>query len=224
MATLAQINAWISKVAPIVVAINNKKSKKVLPSVCIAQSCYESGYGTTQKMINANAVFGIKVGSGKKYGTAWKGKSYNTKTKECYDGKNLTEIKADFRAYNTLEECIEDYYDFLANNSRYVKALNNSDPRSTVTAIVQGGYATDPNYVKNIMNIIEKRNLTVYDKVVAKKQTTIATYHTVKSGDTLSKIASTYGVTVSSIVNNNRTTYPKIAPSFIAIGWKLKIK
>ena len=163
MATKAQVKAFISKIAPIVVKTCKSKSKKVLPSVCIAQACCESAYGTTQRMMNANALFGIKVGSKIKYGTAWKGLAYNSNTKECYDGSTMVNISAMFRAYDIIEESVEDYYDMLGYLSRYQKCIGELDPETCITAIKNGGYATDPNYVKTIMSIINTNDLTQYD-------------------------------------------------------------
>ncbi len=146
--------------------VEYKKGKKILPSVCIAQACCESGYFTSQKMINANAVFGIKVGKSKyHFGKAWKDKAYSTKTKECYDGKTYTDITDMFRAYDTIQESVEDYYDLLCNASRYKKAVGETDPKKAIASIKDGGYATDPKYVSTIMSIINSNNLTQYDTV-----------------------------------------------------------
>lgn len=165
MATKTQVNAFIQMIGPIIISVCNSKSRKVLPSVCIAQACCESGYGTNQRMINANAVFGIKVGTNKvKFGTAWKNdKYYDTKTKECYDGKNMVTIKDKFRAYDSIKDSVEDYYDMLASCSRYSKCINVTDAKTCISAIKNGGYATDPNYVSKIMNIINTNNLTRFD-------------------------------------------------------------
>lgn len=164
MATKTQVNNFIAKIAPIAVAICNKKTKKVLPSVCIAQACCESAYGTSLKMINANAVFGIKVGKSKvHFGTAWKDKAYSTTTKECYDGKNYTNITDMFRAYDSIQDAVEDYYDMLGSCSRYAGCIGVTDPEKCITAIKNGGYATDPKYVSTITSIIKSNNLTQYD-------------------------------------------------------------
>ena len=68
--TPEQKRKFIEMVAPF--AQNEyRKGRKILPSVCIAQACCESAYGTTKKMKNANAMLGIKVGKGKvHFGTA----------------------------------------------------------------------------------------------------------------------------------------------------------
>lgn len=164
MATQEQVKVFINKIAPIAVKQAKKHGNKIYPSVCIAQACCESAYGTSPKMIRANAVFGIKVGNSKyHFGTAWKDKAYSTKTKECYDGKNYVNITDMFRAYDTLDEAVEDYYDLLCTASRYKYALNQSSPLACIKGIQKAPYATSPTYVSTIMNIIKKYNLTQYD-------------------------------------------------------------
>lgn len=110
-------------------------------------------------MMKANAIFGIKATSN------WKGKVYNANTKECYDGINYTNINACFRAYNSLQESISDYFDLICGLSRYSSAIHTSSPRDCITAIKNGGYATSPTYIDTIMSIINSNNLTKYDTV-----------------------------------------------------------
>ena len=55
----AKTDKFITLIAPLVVAECNKRDKWVLPSVCIAQSALETGWGTSTLMIKANAFFGI---------------------------------------------------------------------------------------------------------------------------------------------------------------------
>lgn len=166
MATKAQINAFVEMIAPFAILEYNK-GKKILPSVCIAQACCESSYGTQAKMKKANAVFGIKVGSSKvKFGNAWKGKVYDTKTKECYDGSSFVTITDKFRAYDSIQDSVTDYYDMLVSCSRYKAAVGAKDYIATITAIKNGGYATDPKYINTICKIIKTNNLTKYDLMV----------------------------------------------------------
>lgn len=164
MATQAQVKAFIATIAPIAIEICKKKSRKILPSICIAQACCESGCGTSAKMINANAIFGIKVGKSKAhFGTAWKDKAYSTKTKECYDGKTYVSITDMFRAYDTIEESVEDYFDMLGVCSRYAAAIGLTDPLACITAIKNAGYATSPTYITTIMKYVNNYNLAQYD-------------------------------------------------------------
>lgn len=57
-------------------------------------------------------------------------------------------------------------------------------------------------------------------ETTSKKETT---YKVVK-GDTLSAIAKKYGTSVTKIVNDNKTKYPKIRANYIQVGWNLIIK
>ena len=164
MPSSAQVTAFINKMIPIAQNQAKKHDGKLFPSVCIAQACCESAYGTSPKMVRANAVFGIKVGQSKyHFGKAWKDKAYSTKTKECYDGKTYQEITDMFRAYDSIEDSTEDYMDMLCHCSRYKKALNCASPRDSIYAIKNGGYATAPDYITTIMNIIRKYELERYD-------------------------------------------------------------
>lgn len=167
MATQKQVKDFIAMVAPIAQEKTKGRSKWSLPSVCIAQCCCESAYGTSPKMKKANAILGIKVGKSKvHFGKAWKDEAYSTKTKECYDGKTYVNITDMFRAYDGVADAIEDYYDMLASCSRYRECLNQTDPQQCITTIKNGGYATAPDYITTIMSIVKKYNLTQYDKVV----------------------------------------------------------
>ena len=162
MASKEQITKFINEISQI--AMEESKGR-ILPSICIAQACLESAYGTAPKMKNANAVFGIKVGKNKvHFGTAWKGKAYSTKTRECYDGVNYVDITDMFRAYNTIKESVQDYFDMLCNCSRYKKAVGETSPLKCITYIKMGGYATAPGYVDSIMSIVNKYNLYQYDQ------------------------------------------------------------
>lgn len=167
MATQKQVRDFIALVVPIAQEKAKGRSKWSLPSVCIAQCCCESAYGTSPKMKRANAILGVKVGKSKAhFGKAWKDKAYSTKTKECYDGKTYVSITDMFRAYDSVADAIEDYYDMLASCSRYKECLNQPDPQKCITAIKNGGYATAPDYINTIMSIIKKYNLTQYDRGV----------------------------------------------------------
>lgn len=164
MVSAAQRASFISKMAPIAQAQARKHGNKIFPSICIAQACHESGFGTSQKMVRANAVFGIKVGYSKwHFGTAWKDKAYSTVTKECYDGKTYVEINDMFRAYDSIEDSVEDYFDLLCTAKRYQYALNQPTPRKCIEGIQKAPYATGPDYIERIMALVKQYNLTQYD-------------------------------------------------------------
>jgi SOS response regulatory protein OraA/RecX len=168
MATKVEVQEFISKLSKLAIAERNKRDKWVLPSICIAQSALETGWGKSKLMVKANAYFGIKAGK------SWKGKVYSSKTQECYDGVNYTTITDTFRAYDSVEQSVSDYFDLITGSSRYVGAVNNGDALSTITAIKNGGYATSPTYIQNVMSIVKQYNLEQYDTVTKKSNEEIA--------------------------------------------------
>lgn len=149
-------NDFINLISSIVIVENEKRGNPLFSSVVIAQAILETGFGSSTLMMKANAVFGIKATS------TWKGKVYNAKTKEVYNG-NVTTISDTFRAYNTLTESVSDYFDLICKSERYRKALTTDTAEQCITEIIRGGYATDPNYVDKIMIIIDQNKLTKYD-------------------------------------------------------------
>ena len=209
---------FIPTIAPIVQAENKKRGNPLFSSVVIAQAICESAWGQSTIMMKANAIFGIKATSN------WKGKVYNSNTKECYDGVSMTNINACFRAYSSLQESISDYFDLITKLERYRKACVSESPLECITAIKNGGYATDPNYINTIMSIINSNNLTQYDvenveSVENKTENLDYVTYTVISGDTLSGIAKKYGTTYQKIASDNGIANPNL----IYPGQKLKI-
>lgn len=167
MATNAQVVAFINKLGALAVNECNIRAASgkgfVLPSVCMAQAAHETGWGTAGIMVKANAYFGIKAGG------SWTGAVYTADTWEVKNGEAYN-TSANFRAYSDPAQSVYDYYELIANNSRYSSALSTLDNRQTpeqvLTAIWAGGYATDPLYVENIMDLMNGRNLQEWDDKV----------------------------------------------------------
>ncbi len=162
-ATKAEVQRFIDMIAPIAQRQAAKHGGQLYPSVCIAQAAQESGWGTTARMLHANALFGVKVGkSAYKFGTAWDGSAYKTGTTEYYDGNKIRLVDW-FRAYSSIEAATEDYMDMLCHCQRYKKALNCKSPEESIRAIVAGGYATGPEYAEHVITIIKNHHLKQYD-------------------------------------------------------------
>lgn len=149
---------FIDIVAPIVQNENRKRGNPLFSSVVISQAALETGFGISKIMLKANAIFGIKASKN------WKGKVYSSKTKECYDGSNMTTITDYFRAYNSLDESVSDYFDLITKLERYRKACVTNSAEECIKEIYKGGYATDPDYVVKILQIIRDYNLTRFDE------------------------------------------------------------
>ena len=202
---------FIPKVAPIIQKINSEFGDKLYNSVVIAQAILETGFGSSSLMMKANAIFGIKATK------TWKGKVYNSKTKECYDGVSMTDVQACFRAYDSLDDSVRDYFKLITGSKRYEGALNQISAFECIKAIKNGGYATDPKYVDSVMKLITTNNLTVYDKQVAVNNTVnnvnnVTSYntYTVQKGDTLSQIASKYRTTYQKLASYNNISNPNL--------------
>ena len=167
MASAAQIATFIDLIAPLAVEQAKKHGNKIFASVCIAQAAHETGFGVgSRTMMKYNAPFGIKVGSSAyHFGTAWKGASYNSRTTEYY-GAGAVKINDNFRAYSSLSDAVEDYFDMLCVASRYKGALNAADYKACIRAIAPS-YATGETqnhaYSNAIIKIIEGYNLMKYD-------------------------------------------------------------
>lgn len=162
--TNEQIVAFIELLGNLAVRECNRRVKAgepyVVPSVCIAQSAHETYWGTAGIMTRANAFFGIKAGG------SWTGKVYVAETWEVANGEAYNTV-ANFRAYDSLEESVADYYNLIVNNSRYANALSTYGAQKsaydTLYAIWAGGYATDPVYVENVWNLLKGRDLEQWD-------------------------------------------------------------
>lgn len=161
MATKAQVNEFIKKVAPIVQKYAKQYNYKVASPI-IAQACLESGYGQSSLAYKYHNYFGMKCGS------SWKGKSVNLMTKEEYSPGVITNIRDNFRVYNSLDEGIKGYFEFISY-SRYDNLKKASSPVEYLTLIKQDGYATASKYVEDNMAVVKSYNLTQYDTIAKEK-------------------------------------------------------
>lgn len=165
-------------------AQNACKKYGYLPSVLIAQSCLQNGYGIRsywdnpqiESLLKYNNMVGIKselLNSSWSQYSVWPGKSLNKKTPEEVNGKIIT-ISDDFRIYDSPEQSFCDYLLFLKYASNYglggkpkygQQVLSIKDPKTLITEVKNRGYATSSKYPTNVMNIINKHNLTKYDNL-----------------------------------------------------------
>lgn len=118
------------------------------PIAVTAQACVESNYGRSTLSKNYHNYFGLKCG---KY---WKGKKAIFSTKEEYTNGILVSVKAEFRAYDNLEEGVKGYYEFV-NTKRYSNLKNVTSPIEYLTNIKEDGYATSYSYVSTCMAVVK---------------------------------------------------------------------
>lgn len=213
------------------VAIQEMNLYGIPASITLAQGLFESGSGNGELARVANNHFGIKCNS------EWKGKSYYK------DDDNVNDC---FRVYDSPEDSFRDHSEFL-KRPRYAKLfqLDKNDYVGWANGLKAAGYATNPNYPKLLINVIQKYNLDQYDRaetdpqkekredrvltqindnaIVAAKDSLIKsvaamTNYTVTTGDTLYSISRRFGLTVEELKSLNNLT-----DNHIRIGQKLVV-
>ena len=125
-------------------------------SPIIAQAILESGWGESKLAAVYHNYFGLKCGS------KWTGKSVNLSTMEEYTPGTLTPIKDNFRVFDSMEEGVKGYFEFI-QLSRYQNLKGITDPETYLETIKADGYATSSKYVSNTMRIVAQNNLQQYD-------------------------------------------------------------
>lgn len=125
-------------------------------SPIIAQAILESGWGKSSLAAKYHNYFGLKAG------TLWKGKTVNMRTGEEYSPGVHTTISAYFRVYNSMEEGIKGYFEFI-QLARYSNLKGIRDPKKYLETIKADGYATSSKYVENTYWLILENGLTDYD-------------------------------------------------------------
>lgn len=156
---------FILEVAPSIQ--KNAKRTGILASVILAQAILESNNGNSGLTKEGNALFGIKADR------SWRGKVWTGSTIE-YSSGDRTSLVAGFRAYNSWEESIIDHSNFLMQNSRYHDLIGEKDYRKACQSLQEAGYATDPNYAKKLITLIEANRLNQYDVAIETKDQALA--------------------------------------------------
>lgn len=139
-----------------VIAAAQAAQKKwgVLASVTIAQWAVESAWGRHMPA-GSNNPFGIKSTPGHPFVIA--------ATREVYAGKS-TAVQAAFRKFDSLDEAFDAHGELLATKGAYAKARKViTDPKAFASALT-GVYATDPNYGRTLISVMDANDLYRFDK------------------------------------------------------------
>ena len=110
----------------------------------VGMAANETGFG---RYAAGNNLFGIK-GNGP-------AGSVNARTWEDY-GKGAVTINADFRAYHSPAESFRDFAALVTTSPRYAGAVGQTTVEGFVGALKNGGYMTDPDYVRKIASIASR--------------------------------------------------------------------
>lgn len=214
----SKVEEFINMIAPLIISEGKKRGYSVFSTV-IAQAIIESNSGKSILGYKYHNYFGMKCGS------RWKGKSVNLKTKEEYTVGTLTTIKDNFRVYDSIEEGVKGYYDFISTK-RYANLKESKTYVEYAENLKADGYATSSKYVNTLCTTVDAYNLTKYDSFfnfndeVTDNLEYIA--YTVKNGDTLWCISERFygrGDKYTIIVDDNN-----LISTIIRVGDKLKIR
>lgn len=217
MATAKQCKDFIEAIAPFAKKYAQKYGQK-FPSICVAQACLESAYGTSAKAAHHN-YFGLKYRANRL--NCHSGYFSDGGSEQNADG-SYTPITTDWYAFADMEHGVEGYYQYI-NISRYANLKEANSAHQYLEFIKADGYATSLEYVDKVWAVVEKYNLTQYDSIKEEKQEVktegFETY-TVQKGDNLTKIANKYGTTVNKLKALNNIANANL----IYVGQVLKVK
>ena len=217
---ISRVEEFINMIAPLIISEGKKRGYSVFSTV-IAQAIIESNSGKSILGYKYHNYFGMKCGS------RWKGKSVNLKTKEEYTVGTLTTIKDNFRVYDSIEEGVKGYYDFISTK-RYANLKESKTYVEYAENLKADGYATSSKYVNTLCTTVDAHNLTKYDSFfnfndeVTDNNDTEYIEYTVKKGDSLWYIAERFygrGDKYNIIGDDNN-----LISTIIRVGDKLKIR
>ena len=138
------------------IAIEQMVKYKIPASITMAQGLLESGAGSSSLAVKGNNHFGIKCHND------WRG-PYMLRNDDAPNEK--------FRVYKKVEDSYEDHSRFLTERRRYSALFNLSitDYKGWANGLKAAGYATTPTYAKNLIQLIERYNLTELDYIALVK-------------------------------------------------------
>ncbi len=137
-------------------AVEQMKKYNIPASITLAQGLLESAAGQSRLATKAHNHFGIKVSGN------WRGPYILADD----DKKNEK-----FRKYKKASDSYEDHSVFL-QQPRYSRlfTLSMTDYKGWAKGLQRCGYATNPHYAQSLITIIERYDLTRYDKASKKKK------------------------------------------------------
>ena len=150
---------FIEKIASLVKKYADSYDIKVISPI-IAQACLESAYGTSELATNAHNYFGLKYRPNRCPSAC--GIYHKIGSEQNADG-SYTSSAMQWMKFESMEKGIIGYFDFI-NISNYANLKNVTNPKIYLENIKKNGYATSLKYIDNLMNVINKWDLTKYDE------------------------------------------------------------
>ena len=139
--------------------ISEMNGSGIPASITLAQGILESGNGNSRLAKEANNHFGIKCS------TEWKGETI------LQDDDNKDDC---FRVYQSPEESFRDHTEFL-KRKRYAPLfeLDKNDYRGWANGLKTAGYATNPRYAELLISLVERYDLSRFDRIENEREKTI---------------------------------------------------
>ena len=140
-------------------AIRLQIQKGIPASGMIAQSIYESGYGSSDLAKKYYNFFGMKNLTGK-------GPFVMSETTD-----SGVKVIQPFRTFSNPYEGFLGYYEFLTSDDkhgRYDKALEQHNGIEYVRQLLKAGYCPDSDYLSHITDIIKRHKLDLLEKILYK--------------------------------------------------------
>jgi len=138
-------------------AVDEMNMYNIPASITLAQGILESGNGESRLAVNGKNHFGIKCHSN------WNGKTIiedDDEKGEC------------FRKYIRVSDSYRDHSLFLNERGRYAFLFeyNKTDYKKWAKGLKKAGYATNPKYPTLLIDLIEKYDLSRFDKGAKSKK------------------------------------------------------
>ena len=186
------------------IAIEQMKRYHIPASITLAQGVLESAAGRSELALKGNNHFGIKC-------HGWTGRTVyhdDDENNEC------------FRAYKNAYDSYEDHSVFLTSSVRYSSLfqLKQTDYKGWARGLKACGYATNPRYAIQLIDIIQLYKLYEYDEGKSHGKSAVSfgsmpshrvyefnkNYYVIaKAGDTYRTIGAEFGVSYKKLAKYN---------------------
>lgn len=145
-------------------AMEASRKSGIPHQLILAQAALETGWGR-HEILTAEGrpsynLFSIKATP------EWKGKTVDITTTEYTDGRPQ-KLTAAFKVYSSYADSLNDYLRLLTSHPRYKTVAHSSTPEVAAKRLQSAGYATDPDYAKKLISIMDKIKNDVFKSIRA---------------------------------------------------------
>lgn len=130
-------------------AVQYYETTGILPSIMVAQACFESAYGTSFKARSYNNYYGL----------TWSSSGRMSKYNHYTSPNGWT-----WCTFDSLPQGVEGYYTFM--EGKYYDALHWNTDVENCAKILNEHYCPDAGYPEHILSVIYSNNLTRFDDEV----------------------------------------------------------